>query len=196
MPGHTTFLLASKKERAEAVQAEDGVRCWMQYRFRLPISSVQPSVKKSYLPNQKSCLSVLYPAENIVLIFAKDALYPLVLYNFHFESLLPLCQVYRIMLQLQSIQFKSNPPPATSISYVGETRPRARVTHCAVRPRLQSPLPLGFCSLLGGKAECASGLHRVCPVRLQRRVIGASVGPMFFELYLHCSRPDLIFAAA
>lgn len=32
--------------------------------------------------------------------FAKDAFYSLVVYNFHFESLLPLCQVYRIMLLL------------------------------------------------------------------------------------------------
>ena len=33
--------------------------------------------------------------------FAKDAFYSLVVYNFHFESLLPsLCQIYRIMLQL------------------------------------------------------------------------------------------------
>ena len=32
--------------------------------------------------------------------FAKDAFYSLVVYNFHFESLLPLCQICRIMLQL------------------------------------------------------------------------------------------------
>ena len=32
--------------------------------------------------------------------FAKDAFYSLIVYNFHFGSLLPLCQIYRIMLQL------------------------------------------------------------------------------------------------